>query len=114
VLDKRDKRAQARNSWQLCGSGLEGNTSEGPDLNHSEAETLELGVRKVSLILGSQVAVGQQSIKTIDNADAGCDGKRGFWTGGWHEDSSGATDSVEACSGVVAAAAERTIVYVTR
>jgi hypothetical protein len=60
----------------LYGNGYEGNTSKGPDLDYSEAEALEMRAKKVSSMLGSQVAVGQQSIKTIDNADAGCDGKR--------------------------------------
>lgn len=62
-------------------------------------------------MMGSQLAVEQQSIKTIDNTDAGCDGKRAFCMAGrrWHEDSSGATDSVASRHvgpGVVAAAAE--------
>jgi hypothetical protein len=54
---------------------------KGPRLRYSEAEMLERSLRKSSSMMGSQVAVEQQSIKTIDNTDAGCDGKRALH--GW-------------------------------
>lgn len=65
---------------------------EGPRPRCCETRTLEMRAW-IHSIVGSQRAVGQQSIETIDNTDAGCDGKRALR----HEDSSGATDSVEAC-----------------
>jgi len=70
---------------------------EGPRPRDCETRTLEMRAWIQNSIVGSQRAVGQQSIETIDNTEPVATVNGLCMAGGWHEDSSGATDSVEAC-----------------